>query len=219
MTLLLVPALALLLPRLPCPASSPSIPAPAAVTHGHTDHIGALPKLLEAFPDVTVVVHANEAPFLTGAAQYLPPGSPTLRLWRLTGLDWPESLQAGAVLPGPVGSGAARRGHCLSSLDLNHAKSCHKCWPGIQMVVFVSTASRLQATDNRLPTLHTSILCQLCSPLPPTAGACQPAAATGGGGRGPGRLGRSLCGVGCSSGAHPRPYSFHPQGFRRAVCG
>ncbi len=58
--------------------------------------MGALPLLLEAYPEVPLVLHANEAPFLTGAADYLPPGSPTLRLWRLTGLDWPELLQVGA---------------------------------------------------------------------------------------------------------------------------
>lgn len=41
-----------------------------AVTHGHADHTGALLKLLEAYPDVKVAYHENEAAFISGGAQY-----------------------------------------------------------------------------------------------------------------------------------------------------
>ena len=37
-----------------------------AVTHGHIDHVGSLPSILKAYPDVQVVMHEAEAPFLTG---------------------------------------------------------------------------------------------------------------------------------------------------------
>ncbi|KAI8897074.1 beta-lactamase-like protein [Globomyces pollinis-pini] len=35
-----------------------------AITHSHIDHIAALPKLLELYPNCSVLAHANEKPFL-----------------------------------------------------------------------------------------------------------------------------------------------------------
>ncbi len=40
------------------------------MTHGHADHVGALPRLLDAYPDVKVAYHINEEPFMSGGAQY-----------------------------------------------------------------------------------------------------------------------------------------------------
>ncbi len=40
----------------------------SAVTHGHIDHVGALASLLKAYPDLQVIFHEKEAPFLTGAS-------------------------------------------------------------------------------------------------------------------------------------------------------
>jgi glyoxylase-like metal-dependent hydrolase (beta-lactamase superfamily II) len=37
------------------------------ITHGHIDHVGALPDLLTAFPNLQVVFHANEEPYIAGA--------------------------------------------------------------------------------------------------------------------------------------------------------
>ena len=46
------------------------VPLCVAVTHGHADHVGALAKLIEAYPDADVVYHENEEPFISGGAQY-----------------------------------------------------------------------------------------------------------------------------------------------------
>ena len=42
----------------------------AAVTHGHQDHVGTLPALLEAFPTAQVAMHILEAPYAGGGASY-----------------------------------------------------------------------------------------------------------------------------------------------------
>ncbi|OWA35334.1 MBL fold metallo-hydrolase [Saccharibacillus sp. O16] len=52
-------------------------PAAILLTHGHFDHVGSLPDLLELLPDVPLYAHELELPFLTGRADY-PPGDPTV---------------------------------------------------------------------------------------------------------------------------------------------
>lgn len=51
----------------------------AAVTHGHLDHVGAIEPLIAAYPDLLVIFHETEAPFLLGDSQpscynYMPSG-------------------------------------------------------------------------------------------------------------------------------------------------
>lgn len=45
------------------------------LTHAHPDHTGAIPKLLTLFPQVDVIAHSREGPFLTGQSDYLAPSS------------------------------------------------------------------------------------------------------------------------------------------------
>lgn len=40
------------------------------VTHGHPDHTGVLGKVLDAYPNIKVAYHEQEAPFLSGGKSY-----------------------------------------------------------------------------------------------------------------------------------------------------
>ena len=55
-------------------------PDAVILTHGHFDHVGALPAILKRWPDITVYANSLEFPYLTGQEKY-PPADP----WNGTG--------------------------------------------------------------------------------------------------------------------------------------
>ena len=149
--------------RPPCSVhSGPPPPTPRlfphpAVTHGHLDHSGGLPLLLEAYPDVPVLAHANEAPFLQGAAaQYMSPA------WRAAygalGMDHPQPLKV-------RGTGAA-------------------CWLHRRTRVAAARASRHELFFPTCKVRWHGGITIVHPPLAPlAAGPLQPPAAAGGAGR------------------------------------
>lgn len=46
------------------------VSASCAVTHGHIDHVGALSLLLELYPNMKVVIHEAEGPYMEGHKLY-----------------------------------------------------------------------------------------------------------------------------------------------------
>ena len=72
--------------RQPLDCAAAFAPPAPAVSHHHPDHTGALPLLLEAFPDTPVAFYEDERPFLLGNKTFAQPGSLQARLFRWIGL-------------------------------------------------------------------------------------------------------------------------------------
>ena len=80
-------------------------PAGILLTHAHFDHIGAIPALQKAFPDLKVCVHRNDVPVLTHPLNRLPPDYPPVaRPKNLVALEAgvrPEGLDSLEILETP----------------------------------------------------------------------------------------------------------------------
>ena len=78
------------------------VPAAILLTHAHFDHIGAIPALQKAFPDLPVCVHANDVKVISHPMNQLPPDYPPIaRPQNLTSLDKLETLDGLEVLDTP----------------------------------------------------------------------------------------------------------------------
>ena len=78
------------------------VPAAILLTHAHFDHIGAIPALQKAFPDLPVWVHANDVKVISHPMNQLPPDYPPIAQPRnMTSLDKLETLDGLEVLETP----------------------------------------------------------------------------------------------------------------------
>ena len=71
------------------------VPAAILLTHAHFDHIGAIPALQKAFPDLPVCLHANDVKVISHPMNQLPPDYPPIAQPRNL-----IALEAGARLEG-----------------------------------------------------------------------------------------------------------------------
>ena len=88
------------------------VPAAILLTHAHFDHIGAIPALQAAYPDLKVGVHKNDVRVLTHPMNQLPPDYPPVARpknlveleagAKLEGLDDLEVLETPGHTPGGV---------------------------------------------------------------------------------------------------------------------
>ena len=77
-------------------------PAAILLTHGHFDHIGAIPGLLEKFPNLPVYLHEKDVPMIGHPLNQLPPEYPPFQKPRnLVSLDKLEDLDELEVLETP----------------------------------------------------------------------------------------------------------------------
>ena len=68
-------------------------PAAVLLTHAHFDHIGGLPGLRKAFPDLPIYVHDKDRPMIGHHLNQLPPDYPLVEgLGGLEGLEGLEGL-------------------------------------------------------------------------------------------------------------------------------
>ena len=136
-------------------------PAAILLTHAHFDHIGAIPGLLEKFPDLPVYVHEKDAPMFGHSLNQLPPEYPSFAkprnlaaLDKLEGLEGLEILETPGHTPGGVcyyfpnfqTSQTSKPLHLLLSGDTLFAGSVGRTdLPGGDMATLMDSLKKLTA--------------------------------------------------------------------------
>jgi glyoxylase-like metal-dependent hydrolase (beta-lactamase superfamily II) len=103
-----------------------------ALTHGHVDHVAALPKLLKIYPDAKVLCHSEEAPFILHQKSYtgLKGDHPSWKLFKhftkkskaIIPQDCIERIDEGYSLKGQL-QAYHLPGHTLGSVGWLHTKT------------------------------------------------------------------------------------------------
>ena len=131
------------------------VPAAILLTHAHFDHIGAIPGLQEAFPDLPVYVHENDVKVVSHPLNRLPPDYPPIVRpknlvaigagTRLDGLGDLEVLETPGHTPGGVCYHFAGASLLLSGDTLFAGSAGRTDLPGGDMATLMDSLRKLSA--------------------------------------------------------------------------
>ena len=137
-------------------AISEIVSACIAVTHGHVDHAGLLPYVLDEYPDASFAVHEAEAPFVTGNKQYQQLKGDTWTFavgkWYMPAMNASLPISRQILLKGSSGDVATEVGWLQKNLLTYHHAPGHS--PG--QVFFVHHSTKSVITGDIITNMATS---------------------------------------------------------------